>query len=264
MSAISTTASSGKSAAAFLANPPSTPVGDAPQFSDPAGEGDRGAATHVQLSDNVKAILARATTDQVVAERLQSFVESRRSGGPGNSPSMGDTSKINVSRAFQQLSGGSQASDASQAEQSVQLVRNFATGLKADGYTIAALASNVDGSSRITIIGPNGFNFLDEHFGRSDEFMGGLQGGPGLSESATKTGNVEYISITQNSAEATSVEASSAAGTTSVSWATAQSNSVTIAIDFNTGSISLTQSETISASITAQISRAGSSVSTVA
>jgi hypothetical protein len=176
----------------------------------------------------------------------------------------GDTSRTNVSRAFQQLSGGSPPSDASQAEQSVQLVRNFATGLKADGYTIAALANNVDGSSRITIIGPNGFNFLDEHFGRSDEFMGGLQGGLGLSESATKTGNVEYISITQNSAEATSIEASSAAGTTSVSSATVQSNSVTIAIDFNTGSISLTQSETISAAITAQINRTGSSVSTAA
>lgn len=264
MSTISTAASSGNSAATFLANTLSTPAKDAPQFSDTAGGSDRGAATNVQLSDNVKAILAEATTDQVVAERLQSFVELRRSGESADSSSTGDTSKIDVNQAFQQLTGGSPASDASQADQPVQVARSFATGLKADGYTIAALASDVDGSSRITIFGPNGFNFLDEHFGRSDEFVGGLQGGPGLSESVAETGNVEYISIAQNSAATTSVEASSAAGTLSVSSVTAQSSSVTIAIDFNTGSISLAQSETASTSITAQISQTGSSVSTVA
>jgi hypothetical protein len=143
-------------------------------------------------------------------------------------------------------------------------VRSFSTGLKADGFTVAAIANANTGSSSIEIIGPNGFSFYDKHFGWSDEATGGLSGGPGLSEQEYQTGNVEYITLSQSEASATSTTTSSNAGVTSASTVAAQSSSVTIAIDFTTGAIGLTQTQASFASAAQQSSQSTRSLSILA
>jgi hypothetical protein len=87
---------------------------------------------------------------------------------------------------------------------------------------------------------------------------------PGESGGGYQTGNVEYFVFTQNDAAAVGVTSSSNAGVPSASAAAAHSASVTIAIDFTTGSIQMTQSEASLASTTAQIGRPSSPLSIVA
>ena len=265
MSVAPVTSSAGSSLAALL-SPSAAPVSS----SDPASSGtssaaagdDRGLATNVQLSDNVKAILAQAETYQAVAEKLQTFVQARHAGG-SESPQAAAGSETDVDEAFQELSGGTDAGD-SQTPEPVQVVRSFDTGLKADGYTISAMASDRDGSSQIQIIGPGGFSFLDEHFGRSDEFVGGSSAGPGYSESEYQAGNVEYVTISGGASVSTSTTASSSSGSASTSSTVAQASTTTITVDFNSGQISVTQAAVAQAAITAQTSQPASSFSTVA
>jgi hypothetical protein len=266
MSVTSVASSTGTGLAALLsAGTPSTAAS-----SDPASSGassaaagdDRGAATNVQLSDHVKATLALAETNQSLAGRLQALVQAgRASNGQGSQDSTAPTP--DVDQEFQALSGGTDASDA-QTPQPVQVVRSFDTGLKADGYTISALASDQTGSARIEIVGPNGFSFLDEHFGWSDEFVGGSSAGPGSSESEYQAGNVEYISIAQGAAASSSTTTTSSAGSTSTSSAAAQASTTTIAVNFTTGQISIAQAVAAQASATAQINQPTPSFSTVA
>jgi hypothetical protein len=220
----------------------------------------RGAATTVQLSDHVKAILTRAEIDQSLAARLQTLVQARRA-GDSQSPQANAASQPDVDQEFQQLTGGTAASDA-QTPEPVQVVRSFDTGLKADGYTISAMASDQTGSSRIEIVGPNGFSFLDEHFGWSDEFVGGSSAGPGSSESEYQAGNVEYITIAQGAAASSSTTTSSSAGSTSTSSTAEQALTTTIAVDFTTGQISIAQAATTQAA--GQISQQTPSFSTIA
>ena len=245
------------------------PTAAPPTASAPASDSnDRGPATSLQLSDKVKSILAQASSDAVVAERLQAFVQSRHTGG-GSSDGSSDGSStsqsatIDVNQSFAELSGNAGSSGASDIDQPVQVVKSFDTGLKADGYTISAMASGIDGSSRIIIFGTNGFNFLDEHFGSEDEASNG-QAAPGTTFSEVQRGNVEYVTINQASAAATSVQTSSAAGSTSASSIASQSSTVTIAVDFSTGAVSLTQAVATSVATTAQITQPSPSFSTLA
>jgi len=259
-------------AALLFANPSDTfqnPGGiAAPDASDSSPSGGRDPATRVELSDKVKAILARAKSDQDVADRLKAFVASHRiSGDDGasqDSSSASEGSKLDVEAAFEQLSGGTQANDGSQDDPPVQVVKSFATGLKADGYTISALASETDGSSRIVIFGPNGTSFLDERLGTTGEVSGFSNLGVGVTALEYQHGNQEYITFSQSTAAATSVSASSDTDTVSATSSGTRTASVTFVVDFNTGAISMTQSEAISVSTTAQISQAGSSFSTLA
>jgi hypothetical protein len=118
---------------------------------------DRGPATHLDLSDRVKRLLARASNDQGVADQLAAFVDQRRSTGavaPTQSavPSSSPDISTQVSHAFERLSGGAQIS---QGNQSVQPTQNFATSLQAGGYTISAVGRASDGSYQIEIEGPD-------------------------------------------------------------------------------------------------------------
>lgn len=242
----------------------------APAAPDPSSDGsERGPATNVQLSDKVKSILAQANSDAVVAQRLQTFVQSRETGssssdGSSNSSATSESTTIDVNESFAELSGNTQAATDPSGQAPVQVVKSFATGLKADGYTVSAMASDIDGSSRIIIFGTNGFNFLNEHFGAEDEASNGTAPTDGGSVSEYETGNVEYVTINQASAAATSAQTSSAAGTASVSSTASQSSSVTIAVDFNTGQVSLTETVATSAATTAQITQPSPSFSTFA
>jgi hypothetical protein len=265
MSVAGVTSSAGSSLAALLSASaaPVSPSDPAPSSASSAAAGDdRGSATNVQLSDTVKATLAQAENNQSLAERLQALVQAgRASNGQGSQDSTAPTT--DVDKAFQELSGGTAAVD-SQTPEPVQVVTSFDTGLKANGYTISALASDQTGSSRIEIVGPNGFSFLDEHFGWSDEFVGGSSAGAGSSESEYQAGNVEYISIAQATAASASTTASSSSGSASTSSSVAQANTTTIAVNFSTGQISIAQAATAQLTTAGQISPPAPSFSTVA
>src|SRR5262245_8671961 len=115
MSTIGTATSYGSDLASLLASPTQTSApadGSAPtNTSDPSSNSDRDPATRVDLSDKVKAILARASTDQDVADRLKAFVETHRinnadGSAQDSSSSSGQSSKTDVNKGFEQLSGG--------------------------------------------------------------------------------------------------------------------------------------------------------------
>jgi hypothetical protein len=174
----------------------------------------------------------------------------------------------NVNKGFAQLSGASWGDDGSQGDSQddapVEVETNFATGLKADGYTISAIGRARDGSFQIQIVGPDGNSFLDRRFGTTGEFstFGGI--GPGEAAQSYQRGNKEYITFSDSEAAATNITASSDAGFVSATSAATHTASVTFVVDFSTGAISLAKSESTSVSTTVQIGTAGSAFSALA
>jgi hypothetical protein len=245
------------------ASAPATPA----STSDPSSSSDRDPATRVDLSDKIKAILARASTDQDVADRLKAFVQAHRIDNTDGSTqdsslSSDQSSKTDVNKGFEQLSGGTPADDGSDGP--VQVAKNFATGLKADGYTISAVARASDGSFQVQIVGPDGKGFLDRRFGTSGEFstFGGIK--DGVAAQSYQHGNKEYITFSESEAAALNVTASSDAGTISATSTGTHTASTTFVVDFTTGAISVQQSDYTSVSTAVQINRAGSTYSAVA
>lgn len=277
MSEIGTAASYASDIAALLSRSVDTPPATGFSASD-SGNADAGSdptrdpATRVDLSDKIKDILARASSDRDVANRLKAFVESRRAentdardtGTAQDSSSSNQSSTTDVDQAFRQLGGGTQGTADSLDDAPVDVARNFATGLKAGGYSISATARASDGSFQIEIIGPDGKSFLDRRFGTSGEFSSSSGIGPGGSAQSYQQGNKEYITFTQNSAAATSVSASSDAGTVSATSVGTRTDSVSFVVDFSTGGISMTQAESLSVSTAVQVSQPGSIFSAVA
>jgi hypothetical protein len=228
-----------------------------------SGEG-RGPATNVQLSDQVKAILAQAKTDQSVAERLQAFVQSRRAdNGDGQQADAG--SKTDIDKAFQRLSGGdAQPADDSQAPAPVEPAINFSDQVQIAGFSVSVTADAASGSFSTVIDGPDGLNFFDKRFGQSDGVSGSQGIGPGTSVSSYQSGNVEYVSFTQSEAAAVSLAASSGSESVAASATATQSYTATFAIDFTTGSIQASQADISTASATAEVSQATPPLSVVA
>jgi hypothetical protein len=227
---------------------------------------DRGPVTHVDLSDRVKRLLARASNDQGVADQLKDFVEQRRSNGTNTPaqaalPSSGQDTSTDVSQAFEQLSGGAQIA---QGDQPVQTAQNFASSLEAGGYTISAAGSASDGSYQIEIEGPDGTGFLDSRLGTSNELSAFSNLGPGTAAQEYQSDNKEYITFSQSEAAATSVTASSDAGTVSATSAATKTGFVTFVVDFSTGAISMAQTEQTSVATQVQIRSPGSTFSTLA
>jgi len=275
MSTIGTAASYASDISALLLSDSADAQSPAPASSasadggaDTSSDQTRDPATRVDLSDKIKDILARASTDQDVANRLKAFVESRRSGntdGTGQDKSSSSQSgTTDVNQAFEQLSGGTPATDDSQDYAPVEVAKNFATGLKADGYTISAVARASDGSFQVEIMGPDGKSFLDRRFGTSGEFSSFSGIKDGVVAQSYQQGNKEYITFAQSTAAATGVAASSDAGTISATSSGTRTDSVTFVVDFGTGAISMTQSESLSVSTAVQVSQPGSTFSTLA
>src|ERR1700753_890755 len=84
MSTIGTTASYATDISGLLSGSTDTPSpvpasgASASGGADAASDPTRDPATRVDLSDKIKGILARASTDQDVANRLKAFVEAHR------------------------------------------------------------------------------------------------------------------------------------------------------------------------------------------
>jgi hypothetical protein len=270
MSTIGTAASYGSDPSSLLAGFAQTSADADPSApataSDPGSTRAHDPATRIDLSDKVKAILARASTDQDVADRLKAFVQSRRindaDGSDQDNSSSGRSAKTDVNKGFEQLSGRTPSDDDSDGP--VQVEKNFSTGLTADGYTISAAARAGDGSFQIQIVGPDGKGFLDRRFGTSGEFatFGGI--GAGVAAQSYQRGNKEYITFSESEAAAVNVTASSDAGTISATSTGIHTASTTFVVDFTTGAISMLQSEATAVSTTARVTQAGSAFSTVA
>jgi hypothetical protein len=267
MSAISTTSLTGSNLAGLIpANTRSFSSADpaSSDASNTATTDSRGAATNVQLSDKVKAILAQANADQSVAERLQAFVQARRGGGD-QGPQTDGGSKTDIDSAFQRLSGGdAQAADNSQALGPVEPAINFSNQAQVGGFSVSVTADAKTGAFSTVINGPGGLSFSDERFGRGDEVAGFQGSGSGLTEGAYQAGNVEYITFSQSDAADVSATASSDSSSVAADAAAAYSSSLTVAIDFTTGSIRATQSEVSTASATALVTQGLSPVPIVA
>jgi hypothetical protein len=173
----------------------------------------------------VKGILARASSDQDVADRLKAYVEAHRidiSDGPTQDSSSSDQNpSTDINQAFEQLSGGSPAADDSQDSQPAQ---GGATGAFSG---LSSFESNV-------------------------------------AVQAYRRGNKEYITFSESEIAATSVNASSGAGAVSATSAGTHTQSVTFAIDFRTGAVSVSQSEATSVSTSVQIQQPTPSFSTFA
>jgi hypothetical protein len=172
-------------------------------------------ATRVDLSDKVKDILARASSDQDVCERLRAFVESHRAHDDGWSYDHDHGFKVDVNRAFEQLAGRGAASDGSEADAPDQLTKNPAS------ETDTAFSS-------LSI---------------------------GAAVQAYQRDNKEYITFSESEAAATSVTSSSDAGSISATSAAAHTASVTFVVDFETGGLSILRSDSTSVSTAVQINR---------
>ena len=188
MSAISNPASATNIAtllASTLSTPDAASTAAAPPTTDADGT-DRGPATNVQLSDKVKAILAKASTDAAVAARLQSFVQDHRTTGAatassGDDSSSSTTQTANVDQAFAQLTDSSAQQADTENSGPITAAHDFSSGVKFDGFTVGVMASAETGSYRIEMMGPNGLSYYDFRFGTSDEAGGGSCGSSGAS-----------------------------------------------------------------------------------
>jgi hypothetical protein len=237
--------------------------------SDTAANGD-GAATVVDLSDHAKTILAKAQNDQVAADRLQAFIDSRRAGKTDNAPGKGgtdDTSKSGASRiveTYAQLTVGSTVSVDPQALAPVDPKVNSYNSLQVGGFSISVSANAGTGAFSAAINGPDGIQWTDQRFGRNGEVSGGtVPKGMGMM-SAQTAGNMEYITFYQTDVSAQSVTASSEAGTLSANSISAHTASMTFAIDFTTGAIHAVQSEQSAYAATTQFTPQASAFSRVA
>jgi hypothetical protein len=228
-----------------------------------AGSENRGPATNVDLSDEVKALLAKAETDQVVADRLKSLVQAHQTGSNRNSVSEAE-SKAEVDQAFQHLTGGDgPAPERSQALGPVEPAINFSDHTQIAGFSVSVTADAGSGAFSTVVNGPDGLSFFDKRFGRGDEVSGSEGVEPGITVGSYQAGNVEYVTFTQDETATESVTASSNSQSAAASAAAAHSYAVTFAIDFTTGSIQTTQSDVSGVSATAQVRQEGSSLSVV-
>jgi hypothetical protein len=231
-----------------------------------------GPATYFTLSDQAKANLA-------ATNRLDAYADAHRSSGAltGN--------QINAVDSLLGLLGPSTTSgsngetttlqipvvvnnNAPQPFQTFAPTKDLSKSVTYDGYT---LTLNTDAGTKwygIELSG-NGIQAYDKHFGTSDSAGGasgvtpGTEVGIGLPNSNNEA--IDAITVTRNSATASSASVSSSAGgSASTSSVSAQSSSITFLVNYATGQISVAQSAASVSAQSSQSSLPGSIVSTCA
>jgi hypothetical protein len=224
----------------------SSPPSSSPSWQSGASENSangasgQGNGVFLHLSDRAKAILARANEDQGVADRLQAHAHAGRR---GRSDGQSNNGGPDLNQIYAQITAiTAQTSDNAQTSSPIQPAVSFSNSLQAGDFSISATANAQDGSHSIVINGPNGFQLFDKVVGQG-EVVGGTGLPQGLGISWSQSGNVESITLSSNSAAAANVTETSDAGTVSASAVTAQSDQLTFAVDFSTGTISSVQSD---------------------
>jgi hypothetical protein len=191
-----------------------------------------GPEDRIQVSDRAKALLARAKMEQAAADKLSALLDR-----------LIDPTTEDASPASSLTVSVSESSAASQAEIFAPKV-SFASRLSIGGFSISATGNADTWSSDIRIEGPNGLTITDTVFGGGKGAPTAESGGvsglpPGTTYASQKIGNKQYFTISSTSAAAATVVGGGAVG----SAIAAEATSTTIVIDFDTGGISLTQSE---------------------
>jgi hypothetical protein len=119
---------------------------------------------------------------------------------------------------------------------------SFSNQAQAGGFTVSTSGDASNGTYSIEIDGPDGFQWSEQQSDPTQLAIpnASLPPGPGgLITSGAGPGNIETITLSENSAMAESVTASSGSGSISMSTASAQTLSETVSINFSTGAIVL-------------------------
>ena len=135
-----------------------------------------------------------------------------------------------------------------------------------DGYTLTLDADAGTQWYGVELNG-NGVHAYDKHFGPSDQAGGASGVTPGTEVSIGLPNNnneaIDAITVTRNSATASSTSVSSSAGgAASTSSVNAQSSSITFLVNYATGQISVAQSATSVSAQSSQATLPGSIIST--
>jgi hypothetical protein len=222
-------------------------------FSSPASPTNFGInpATNVSLSDQTKAVLARAKSDQVAAAQLRAFVEAHRLSSNGGADSAGNKSAETPSLGNFTGQDGTiygvivtptePGSAVATAVPTVDPKVSFSSQLEAGGFTISATGDASTGTYDIEIDGPNGFHWSDQKLNLAPGlgFVSGAAPADGQIMSGAGPGNIETINFFESGATAESLTASSDAGSLSVTEASVRALSATVSIDFSTGTIQI-------------------------
>jgi hypothetical protein len=247
--------------------------------SNSSGTSSGGPTDSVTLSDHAKAVLAQAQKDQVLANQLQSFVQSNRSAsGTSNNSISGQSNQSSstpsqaadqVMQEFDRLTGQTTAASTAQQTDGSNSAASSASGWSSvfpgvfvptksmstsvtlGGFTVSVQSDPSRLYSEVAVSG-NGVSAFSKHFWPSAMAFGGSGSPPGINVSIGANPNnsaEDIVTITQNQATATSASASSSTGSSAaVAAVSAQSSSMTFVINYATGEITAAQSsESVSA-----------------
>jgi hypothetical protein len=252
-----------------------------------------GPATVVTLSDQAKAAVAKAQSDQSAADRLQAYVErvqdyaaAQRVSSTGTKTAATDSLQsildTNTQPTGTSPADAQPATESSKVEAIVAQIRTLAdaneprpfqpftptkslsSSLTVNGYTLSLTTNASTQYYGIELTG-NGVQAYSKHFGPSAGAGGDTALPPGVEVSGGIPGNsneaIDAITIAQNLAMASSASiSSSSAGSISASSVNAQSSSITFLVNYATGQIGVEQS---AASVSARSTSAGSPGSTL-
>jgi hypothetical protein len=242
-----------------------------------------GPVDSVHLSDQAKATLARAKTDQVAADKLASFVQSLRNQKHPSQTSSGKTpsSSSQTPVTFEELAGISQTSvtatrsttnsnnappsggdqaAADWANYRYEPKVTFSDTLQFNGFSISASANANSWNSDVQISGPDGLKAWNTIWGGGKDAP--TAGGGGGTNNASTTFSSQIIDnkliVTFISASAAVSETAThdASGSAAQSTAASQSSITNIVIDFETGKISATEAESSVAATSIGIQKA--------
>jgi hypothetical protein len=226
-------------------------------------------ADSVVLSDRAKQVLARAQTDKDVADRLAAFVQSRSNAGnkqhASQTSSDNSAPSSNKGPSFEELAGITQTSSTTVAtvttgsgivapngtdtigpdDGGIHPAHSFSNTLSFGDFYITAKGDSLTDNSDVEIYAEN-LHASAVRWGGYSGVSGVGDGGTGRPSEYTMisgrfSGNQETFIFAKNSAAVSSVAAQDANASAVQTTAAAESDIVTITVDFNTGRISATQ-----------------------
>jgi hypothetical protein len=255
-----------------------SPAAAATNSAAPSTTASSGAAAFVTLSDQAKAAAAtKAESDQVAADTLQAYVEAHRVNSSGT-PATTTASDTSTGSTGTQPTAGSKVevivaqikalADANEPPpfQSFTPTKSLSNSVTFDGYTLS-LETNASTQFYGVAVSGNGAQVFDKHFGPSDGAGGGSGVPPGVAIGTAMVDNneaEEAITITQNTATASSASISSSSGSIATSSVSAQSSQITFLVNYATGQISVAQTAASVSAQAARVSLPGSTLSTLA
>src|ERR1700738_2559812 len=186
-----------------------------------------GPTTLINLSDDAKAVLARAKSDQAAAAQLRSFGEAHRvesngdadsvgkapaSVGAGN-PSLGNFSAQDGTIYGLIVTPTGPSSDVATFVPTVEPKISFSSQLQAGGFSISATGDASTGTYSMEIDGPDGFHWSNQKLDPTPRlgFVSWRVPAGGFIMSGAGPGNIETITFSEDSVTAANVTDSTGA-----------------------------------------------------